>query len=82
MLNQKEGGIKQNEIRKIFGFPVGIVAERLLKMEKEGLIKRIWENEDYIYTIFCPNNKKHLSPNFLMCKRQVVELIGIKLKLI
>ena len=57
MLNQKEGGIKQNKIRKFFGFPVGIVAERLLKMEKEGLIKRIWENEDYTYTIFSPNNK-------------------------
>lgn len=52
MLTQKGGGIKQNEIRENLGLPVDIVAEKLLQMEKEGLIKRIWENDDFTYTIF------------------------------
>jgi uncharacterized membrane protein len=54
MLSQKGEGITQTEISGNIGLPSEATAGKLLAMEKEGLIKRIWTNREYTYII----NKK------------------------
>ena len=51
MLSQHGSGLKQYEISSNLGLPTKIVAEKLLEMEKEGLITRKWENNEYTYII-------------------------------
>jgi len=51
MLTQYGNGLKQYDISSNLGLSMEITSEELLKMEKQGLINRKWENDEYTYTI-------------------------------
>ena len=51
MLFQNGGNMNQIEISNSLDLPLDIVSEKLLKMEKEGLIVREWATTDYTYYV-------------------------------
>ncbi len=51
MLALQGDGLKQSEIGSNLGLPADLVAENLNEMEKEGLITRKWENENFTFVI-------------------------------
>ena len=51
MLTQQGAGLTQIEICKNLGLPCEVTAEKILEMEKAGLIAREWENEGYTFVV-------------------------------
>jgi hypothetical protein len=51
MLTQQGHGLKQIDICQNLNLSCEIVAEKLSEMENEGLISRVWENDDYTFTV-------------------------------
>jgi len=51
MLTQQGTGLTQIEICKNLGLPCEVTAEKILEMEKAGLIAREWENENYTFVV-------------------------------
>ncbi len=51
MLAQNGAGLKQTEIMANVRLPLELVSEKLLEMEKEGTLTRVWHNEEFTYVV-------------------------------
>jgi uncharacterized membrane protein len=51
LLVQHGGGMTQIEIRNCLDLPGDMVAEKLLEMERQGMINRKWLTTDYTYHV-------------------------------
>lgn len=51
LLAQHGGGMTQIQIRNCLDLPGDVVAEKLLEMEREGMINRRWLTTDYTYQV-------------------------------
>jgi hypothetical protein len=56
MLAQSGGGLRQYEIGANLGLPIHIVSDKLNELEKEGIIKREWKNDEYTYFVSRPKD--------------------------
>ena len=57
LLNQHGGSLTQMEIRNFLGLPAEIVAERLLALEKDGMIERKWLNAQFTFKVLSLSKK-------------------------